>query len=112
MSAKELAAYVHDQLRGLPGVSSRAMMGGYVFYYRERIFGGIYEAGFLLKNTPAARAALQDAEETDPYPGGRKMLSCTILDDSEALQALVEAMYDELPPPKPKKKRTKPNENL
>lgn len=112
MSAKELAAYALDQLRGLPGVTARPMMGGYVFYYRERIFGGIYEAGFLLKNTPAARVALPDAEETEPYPGGKKMLPCAVLDDREAFQSLVEAMYDELPPPKPKKKRTKPHENL
>ncbi|MBE5779822.1 MAG: TfoX/Sxy family protein [Clostridiales bacterium] len=107
MSAKELAAYVHDQLRGLPGVTSRAMMGGYVFYYQEKIFGGIYEAGFLVKDTPAARAAMPGAEDLPPYPGGKNMLCCTVLDDRETLQAMVNAMFDELPLPKPKKKRTK-----
>lgn len=105
MSAKDLAAYVHDQLSSLP-VRSRAMMGGYVFYCGDRIFGGIYEAGFLVKDVPAARAAMPDAEPTPPYRGGKLMLSCTLLDNREALCAMVEAMLPQLPPPKPKKKRT------
>lgn len=37
---KELAAYVTEQLADLGEVRNIPMMGGYVFYYRERIFGG------------------------------------------------------------------------
>lgn len=33
---KELAAYVTEQLADLGEVRSIPMMGGYVFYYRER----------------------------------------------------------------------------
>ena len=53
--ARHLADYVMEQLEGLEGVRNIPMMGGYVFYYKERIFGGIYENGFLVKDTPAAR---------------------------------------------------------
>lgn len=107
MSAKDLAAYVHDQLSRLPGISSRAMMGGYVFYCQDRIFGGIYEAGMLIKNVPAARAAMPDAEELPPYRNGKPMLECTLLDNSEAFCAMVEQMLPQLPPPKPKKPKEK-----
>lgn len=107
MAAKELAAYVHDQLRSLDGVRSRPMMGGYVFYCQDRIFGGIYEAGMLIKNVPAARAAMPDAELLLPYPGGTPMLECTLLDDSEAFCRMVEEMLPQLPPPKPKKPKEK-----
>lgn len=107
MSAKDLAAYVHDQLRALEGIRSRPMMGGYVFYCQDRIFGGIYEAGMLIKNVPAARVAMPDAEELLPYPGGKPMLECTLLDNSEAFCAMVEAMLPQLPPPKPKKPKEK-----
>ncbi|MBE5800968.1 MAG: TfoX/Sxy family protein [Clostridiales bacterium] len=91
----------------MPGVRSRPMMGGYVFYCQERIFGGIYEAGMLIKNVPAARAAMPDAEELPPYPGGKPMLECTLLDDREAFCLMVEAMLPQLPPPKPKKPKEK-----
>lgn len=107
MSAKDLAAYVHDQLSSLPDVHSRAMMGGYVFYCQDRIFGGIYEPGMLIKNVPAARAAMPDAMELPPYRGGKPMLECTLLDDREAFCAMVEAMLPQLPPPKPKKPKEK-----
>ncbi|MBQ8150567.1 MAG: TfoX/Sxy family protein [Clostridia bacterium] len=107
MSARELAAYVHDQLRGLDGIRSRPMMGGYVFYCQDRIFGGIYEAGMLIKNVPAARAAMPDAQELPPYPGGKPLLECTLLDNSEAFCRMVEQMLPQLPPPKPKKSKEK-----
>ena len=32
-----------EQLSGLDEVSSRAMMGEYILYYRGRVIGGIYE---------------------------------------------------------------------
>lgn len=113
MSAKDLAAYVHDQLSSLPAVRSRAMMGGYVFYCQDRIFGGIYEPGMLIKNVPAARAAMPDAMELPPYRDGKPMLECTLLDDREAFCDMVEAMLPQLPPPKPKKpKEKRPRENL
>ena len=107
MSAKDLATYVHDQLSSLPDVRSRAMMGGYVFYCQDRIFGGIYEPGMLIKNVPAARAAMPDAMELPPYRDGKPMLECTLLDDREAFCAMVEAMLPQLPPPKPKKPKEK-----
>lgn len=98
MNSKELAAYVTDQLSGLSGVRSIPMMGGYIFYYREKIIGGIYEPGFLLKDVPAARAAMPDAALVPVEEGGRpKMLTCTILDDKESLQAMVVDMWPELP---------------
>ena len=106
MNSKELAAYVTDQLSGLAGVRSIPMMGGYILYYREKIIGGIYEPGFLLKDVPAARAAMPEAELVPAEEGGSpKMLACTILDDREKLQAMVSAMWPELPERKSRKKK-------
>ena len=105
MNSKELAAYVTDQLSGLDGVRSIPMMGGYVFYYNERIFGGIYEPGFIVKDTAVSRAAMPDSEPMEPYEGAKPMLPVTILDDREALCAMVEAMYPLLPARKPRRRR-------
>ena len=48
---KELADYIVDQLSDLGDIRNIPMMGGYIFYYKEKIFGGIYGNGFLVKNT-------------------------------------------------------------
>lgn len=105
--SRALAEYVMDQLSGLSGVRSRAMMGGYLFYYKERIFGGIYAPGFLVKDTSASRTAMPDSEPVPPYEdgSGTPMLPVTILDDREALCAMVEAMAQELPERKPRKRK-------
>lgn len=105
MSAKELRDYVTDQLSGLDGIRSIPMMGGYIFYIHNRIFGGIYEPGMMVKITDASRRALPDAEPMPPYEGAKPMLIATNLDDREAFARMVLAMYDELPAPKPRKKR-------
>lgn len=105
MSNKALAAYVMDQLSGLEGVRHIPMMGGYLFYYRERIFGGIYSAGFLVKDTEASRQYMPDSVPEPPYDGARPMLPVTILDDGPRLQEMVDAMYPQLPERAPSRKR-------
>lgn len=59
----------------------------------------------MVKNTPAARSAMPDSIPEPPYEGAKAMLPVTILEDREKLQAMVAAMYPELPEPKPKKPR-------
>ncbi len=107
MSARELADYVTDQLSGLEGIRRTPMMGGYIFYINDRIFGGIYEPGVMVKITEASRRAMPDAEPMPPYEGAKPMLPVTNLDDREAFSRMVLEMYDELPEPKPRKRRPK-----
>ena len=110
MSAKELADYVSEQLSPLEGVRRIPMMGGYLFYYQGRIFGGIYGPGFLVKDTPAARRHMPDSLPEPPYEGAKPMLPVTILEDREAMQAMVAEMFDELPPPKPRRRKASAKE--
>ena len=51
-----------NQLSDLGNVRNIPMMGGYVFYYKERIFGGIYGNGFLVKITEASKKFMSDSE--------------------------------------------------
>lgn len=104
---KELAAYVAEQLADLGEVRSIPMMGGYVFYYRERIFGGIYGSGFMVKVTKASRQYMPDSVPEPPYEGAKEMLPVTILDNREMLQKMVAEMFEELPERKPKKPKSK-----
>lgn len=103
-SNKELATYIMDQLSGLENVRNIPMMGGYIFYYKERIFGGIYGKGFMVKITKASQRYMPDSEPMQPYDGAKDMLPVTILDDKELFQKMIEDMYPELPIRKPKKR--------
>ena len=104
MSARELADYVTDQLSGLEGIRRTPMMGGYIFYINNRIFGGIYEPGVMVKITEASRRAMPDAEPMPPYEGAKPMLRVTNeqIEDSGLLLRLLDAMLPELPAAKKK----------
>lgn len=104
--SKELSEYIMDQLSDLGDIRNIPMMGGYVFYYRWRIFGGIYEKGFMVKITEASKKYMPDSEPEPPYEGAKPMLPVSILDDRTTLQKMVEEMYPELPERKTKKKHS------
>ncbi|MBU3102282.1 MULTISPECIES: TfoX/Sxy family protein [Clostridium] len=103
MANKELALYIMEQLKGLEYIKSIPMMGGYIFYYKGRIFGGIYGTGFMVKITEASKHYMPDSILESPYEGAKPMLPVDIIDNSELLKQMVVAMYEELPEPKLKK---------
>ena len=103
-STKEYRDFVLEQLSGLDEVSFRAMMGEYILYYRGRVFGGIYDDRLLVKPIPTAVKLMPDATMELPYDGAKEMILVDDVDNREFLCELVEAMYEELPAPKKKKK--------
>ena len=103
-SSREYLNFILEQLSGLEDVTFRAMMGEYILYYRGRIVGGIYDDRFLVKPVSSAVAMMPDAERELPYEGAKEMLLVENVDDRAFLKALLEAMYDELPAPKKKKR--------
>ena len=104
-SSKEYLAYILEQLSGLEDIRYRAMMGEYILYYREKVIGGIYDDRFLIKNVTAARENMLDASLERPYEGAKEMLLVENIEDREFLTDLFNSIYDELPTPKPKKKK-------
>ena len=73
-------------------------------YYRGRVFGGIYDDRLLVKPVPAAVKLMSDASMELPYEGAKEMILVDDVDNREYLCELVEAMCEELPAPKKKKK--------
>ena len=102
-SSREYLDFILEQLSGLENVTWKAMMGEYIIYWRGKIVGGIYDDRFLVKPTKSAIAMMPDAERELPYEGAKEMLLAD-MDNREFLEELLEAMYDELPAPKQKKK--------
>ena len=85
------------------------MMGEYVFYYKGKVFGGIYDDRFLVKPIKAAVELMPDAESEFLYEGGKGMLLVDS-DDRDFVKDLVEAMYDELPAPKKRDRKVRMDE--
>ena len=102
-STKEYLDFILEQLSDLDEVSSRAMMGEYIIYFRGKIIGGIYDDRFLVKPTKSAVAMMPDADMELPYEGAKGMLLVDDVENREFLRELLEAMYEELPAPKKKK---------
>ena len=103
-SSKEYLDFILEQLSDLEDISYRAMMGEYIIYYRGKIIGGIYDDRFLLKPVKVAMSMMPEADMEFPYEGAKEMLLVDDVDDREFLKELLEAMYEELPAPKKKRK--------
>ncbi len=103
-SSKEYLDFILEQFSELDDVTYRAMMGEYIIYYRGKIVGGIYDDRLLVKPTKTATAMMPNADMELPYEGAKEMLLVDDVDNREFLRKLLEAMYQELPAPKKKRK--------
>ena len=103
-STDQYLEFVLDLLGELDDVAHRKMMGGYVLYYRGKVIGGIYDDRFLLKVTPASERLLPEAPRAIPYEGAKEMLLVEV-EDRDTLHDVVDAMWEELPAPKKRKKK-------
>ena len=101
-STQDYCDFVLDQLSLLSDITSRKMMGEYIFYYKGKVFGGIYDNRFLVKPVETAKKLMPDAPLEVPYPGGKKMLLVEDIDNREFLKELIIAICNELPTPKTK----------
>ena len=80
-------------------------MGEYIIYYRGKIVGGIYDDRFLVKPVKSAMEMMPDADMELPYEGAKEMVLVDNVEDKEFLKDLFEAMYEELPAPKKRRKK-------
>ena len=104
-SRKEYLDFILEQLSELEEITYRAMMGEYIIYYNGKIVGGIYDDRLLVKPVQTAINYMPNAEYQLPYDGAKEMLLVDNVDNKEYLMGLFKTMYEELPTPKPKKKK-------
>ena len=93
---KEYLQYVMERFAPLQEVTSRAMMGEYILYYKGKVVGGVYDDRLLIKPTDGAKVLLPTAPYQLPYEGAKPMLLVTETDDGDLLCALVQAVYQDL----------------
>ena len=104
-SSKDYLQFVLEQLSELQEITYRAMMGEFIIYYRGKIVGGIYDDRLLVKPTKSAISYMPTVTYEIPYENAKEMLLVEEVDNRDFLTGLFDVMYDELPTPKPKKKK-------
>ena len=104
-SSKDYLQFVLEQLSELQEITYRAMMGEFIIYYRGKIVGGIYDDRLLVKPTKSAISYMPTVTYEIPYENAKEMLLVEEVDNKDFLTGLFNVMYDELPTPKPKKKK-------
>ncbi|MDD2979929.1 MAG: TfoX/Sxy family protein [Hespellia sp.] len=101
---KEYLNFVLDQLSGLSDITYRMMMGEYIIYYRGKIAAYVCDDRFLVKPVDSAKHMLPEAPFEPPYEGAKDMILVEDIDNRQFMEQLFEAMYEELPEPKQKKR--------
>ena len=85
-SNSEYLTYVLELLREVEGISYKKMMGEYILYKDEKIFGGVYDNRFLVKK--AVGLEKYHMKEQVPYPTAKAMLLVDV-EDPEVIDEIV-----------------------
>ncbi len=105
-SDADTADFILEQIAGAGAVGVRKMFGEYAVYCDGKTVGLICDNQLFIKPTASAKRLHPDRAMGIPYPGAKPQLHCDdLLDDPDTLCALIRAVADDLPPPKPKKPR-------
>jgi len=99
--------FLLEQLGTLKPVSARKMFGEYALYYQAKVVALICDDQLFVKPTEAGRTFLKEVEEKPAYPGAKPyfLISGEKWDDAEWLSELIKLTAQELPVPKPKRKK-------
>ena len=102
-TTQEFHDYVVDCLQRIGDITTRKMMGEYCVYYKGKMIGDLCDNCFLLKPIDSVLRLMPDAERAYPYEGSKTLM--VVVDDvenTEFMEAVLHAMYGELPEPKKK----------
>jgi TfoX/Sxy family transcriptional regulator of competence genes len=105
-SDKDFVTFIVDQIKDAGATSYRKMFGEYAIYSDGKVVALVCDNQFFVKQTDAGRAFIGDVVEAPPYPGAKpSFLIEDNLDDREWMRELIRITANELPIPKPKKKK-------
>jgi TfoX/Sxy family transcriptional regulator of competence genes len=104
---KTFMEFVLDQLELAGEITAKSMFGEYSLYSSGKLFAMLADNRFLIKPTESGREFIKNPIEVSPYPGAKPCFLIENFDDREWLAELVKITVEELPMPKPKKKKVK-----
>lgn len=86
-TTKEYKDFVLESLQILDHITCRPMMGEYLLYYNNVLFGGIYDDRLLVKRTKSNQK--YHLQETIPYKGAKPMYELNDIENKDQLKEMI-----------------------
>ena len=107
-SKLEFVEFIVGQLENANDVSLKKMFGEYAIYSGSKLVALICDDRLLVKPTKGGRSFIGEVVEEPPYPGAKP---CFLIEEQfengDWLCDLIRITEEELPVPKPKKRKVK-----
>lgn len=97
-TTKQYRDFLLEQLNLLEDITCRPMMGEYLLYYKNILFGGIYDERLLVKIVDTNKEF--SLKEAIPYKGAKPMYIIEDIDNKELIQDIVIETCKSLKPKK------------
>ena len=94
-TSKEYKDFILEQLDLLDNITCKAMMGEFLLYYNNVLFGGIYDNRLLVKIVDANKK--YSMQEQIPYETAKLMYLVDDVDNKKLLKEIVIETYKGLP---------------
>ena len=86
-TSKEYKEFILEQLDLLENITCRAMMGEFLLYYNNVLFGGIYDNRLLVKIVDTNKK--YNMNEQIPYESAKPMYLVEDIDNKELLKEII-----------------------
>lgn len=86
-TSKEYKNFVLEQLNLLDNITCKPMMGEYLLYHKEVLFGGIYDNRLLVKMVDGNKK--YNMSKSIPYKNAKMMYWVDDIDDKDLLKEIV-----------------------
>ena len=86
-TSKEYKDFILEQLSLLNNITCKPMIGEFLLYYNDVLFGGIYDNRFLVKKTKTNESF--NMNDAIPYETAKPMYMIEDVDDKELLKEIV-----------------------
>ena len=94
-TSKDYKNYIVEQLSILDNIICRPMMGEYLLYYCNILFGGIYDERLLIKITKTNQK--YNLPKEIPYKGAKEMYLIDDIEDQDLLKEIIIETCNGLP---------------
>ena len=93
-TTKEYKDFILEQLDLLDNITCKPMMGEYLLYYNNKLFGGIYDDRLLVKIVDGNKK--YNMSKDIPYEKAKPMYLVDEVDNKEILKEIVLDTYNSL----------------
>lgn len=93
-TSKSYRDFILEQLDLLDNIDCKTIMGEYLLYYNNVLFGGIYDDRLLIKKVASNKK--YGMQEQKPYESAKTMYLVDDVDNKENLREIVIETYKDL----------------